>query len=68
VSELLQNASYDQIVLSICVAAVVVTGALMHLTFHIGNVNRQRRTESTRRNRPIKLSRSAEGIDHKKAA
>mgnify|MGYP007073242688 CR=1 FL=1 len=55
VTDLLHNATYDQIVLSLCFAAVVVTGSMMHLSAHIGNVTRGRRTGGNERTQRLKL-------------
>lgn len=70
VTDLLQNATYDQIVLSLCFAAVVVTGSMMHLSAHIGNVTRGRRLGADDRSQRLKLRTvpEADTTVHEKAA
>lgn len=60
VTDLLQNASYDQIVLSICAAAVAVTGMLMHLTCHLGDVSRRKRANVAERARHLRIEQPAD--------
>lgn len=70
VTDLLQNATYDQIVLSLCFAAVVVTGSMMHLSAHIGNITRGRRLGADERSQRLKLQTitEKESSIHEKAA
>jgi len=51
VTDLLQNATYDQIVLSLCFGAVVVSGTMMHLSAHLGNRTRARRVDAVENGR-----------------
>ncbi len=60
VTDLLQNATYYQIVLSICFAAVVVTGSMMHLSAHVGNMTRGKRLGSDERTQRLKLQTISE--------
>ena len=55
VTDLLHNATYDQIVLGICFAAVVVSGSMMHLSAHVGNIARGRRTSGPESAQRLKM-------------
>ena len=50
VSELFQNASDDQVALTICFAAMAVSGLIMYFSYHVGVLTRgiQSRTSTLR--------------------
>ncbi len=58
-TELLQNTSYDHIVLLLCLSAVVISGSMMHLSAHLGNLTRGRRLGEAERARGLKLEPTA---------
>lgn len=58
-TNLLQNMSYDHIVLIMCFAAVIVSGSIMHVSAYFGNANRNRRLGGDERERRLTLERTA---------
>ncbi len=58
-TELLQYASYDQIVLTVCFMAVALSGAIMHFSVHLTGEARREPTVSSNATARIRLSRAA---------
>ncbi len=66
VTELLQYASYDQIVLTVCFLAVALSGAIMHFSAHLTGHSRREQTLSPTRTTRIRLARAAAQSDERR--
>ena len=58
-TELLQYASYDQIVLTVCFMAVALSGGIMHFSAHLAGQSRREQTVNANTTTRIGLARSA---------
>ncbi len=58
-TELLQYASYDQIVLTVCFMAVALSGAIMHFSAHLTGQSHREQTVNSNATTRIRLSRTA---------
>lgn len=72
-TELLQHATHDQIALTFCFGALVISAAIMHFSVHIGQLTGKTRAQDRSHEDELQLQRvqltaQAEYRQHDKAA